>query len=86
MGLVTKVVADDTVDAEAAALAARMARHSGAALRITKQALRTGFHRPVPEALGEIQRLYIDTLMHTRDANEGLEAFLAKRQPVWEHR
>jgi len=86
MGLVTKVVSDDAVDAEAAALAARMARHSGAALRVTKQALRTGFHRPVPEALGAIEQLYVDTLMQTRDANEGLEAFLAKRQPEWEHR
>jgi 1,4-dihydroxy-2-naphthoyl-CoA synthase len=24
--------------------------------------------------------------MQTRDANEGLVAFLAKRQPQWEHR
>jgi enoyl-CoA hydratase/carnithine racemase len=24
--------------------------------------------------------------MRTRDANEGLAAFLAKRQPRWEHR
>jgi cyclohexa-1,5-dienecarbonyl-CoA hydratase len=85
MGLVAKVVPDDTVDTEAAALAARMARHSGAALRITKRALRVGFHRPVPESLQEIGKLYVDTLMRTRDANEGIEAFLAKRQPVWTH-
>ena len=30
-------------------------------------------------------RLYLDTLMQTRDANEGLAAFLAKRTPEWEH-
>jgi enoyl-CoA hydratase/carnithine racemase len=36
--------------------------------------------------LGEVERLYVDRLMHTRDANEGLVAFLAKRKPHWEHR
>ena len=27
----------------------------------------------------------VDRLMATRDANEGLVAFLAKRKPHWEH-
>ena len=31
-------------------------------------------------------RLYLDELMATRDAGEGLAAFLAKRRPNWEHR
>jgi cyclohexa-1,5-dienecarbonyl-CoA hydratase len=86
MGLVTKVVEDDTVDDAAAALAARFARHSGASLRITKRALRAGFDRPAGEALAEVERLYISDLMRTKDANEGIQAFLAKRPPVWEHR
>ncbi len=36
--------------------------------------------------LSEVERLYLDRLMQTRDANEGLVAFLAKRKPHWEHR
>jgi len=28
----------------------------------------------------------LDELMETHDANEGLAAFLARRQPHWEHR
>jgi len=28
----------------------------------------------------------LDKLMATRDANEGLQAFIEKRQPRWEHR
>ena len=42
--------------------------------------------RDVRHRLGEVERLYIDRLMQTRDANEGLVAFLAKRKPHWEHR
>ena len=40
----------------------------------------------VQARLAEVERLYLDRLMTTRDANEGLDAFLAKRQPAWEHR
>ena len=32
------------------------------------------------------ERLYLDRLMKTHDANEGLAAFLARRNPAWEHR
>ena len=42
--------------------------------------------RDVRHRLAEVERLYLDRLMQTRDANEGLVAFLAKRKPHWEHR
>jgi cyclohexa-1,5-dienecarbonyl-CoA hydratase len=42
--------------------------------------------RDVRRRLAEVERLYLDGLMATRDANEGLLAFLAKRKPNWEHR
>ena len=41
--------------------------------------------RDVRHRLAEVERLYLDRLMQTRDANEGLVAFLAKRKPHWEH-
>ena len=37
--------------------------------------------RDVRHRLAEVERLYLDRLMTTRDANEGLVAFLAKRKP-----
>ena len=85
-GLVAQVVPDDEVDVAALALAGRWACHSGAALRVTKRALRGGTARPVAEALDAVGRTYVDDLMRTRDAVEGLAAFGAKRRPVWEHR
>jgi cyclohexa-1,5-dienecarbonyl-CoA hydratase len=85
-GLVTRVVPDDQVEAEARSLAERFARHSAAALRAAKRALRVAMDRPVSEALAAAERLYLEDLMGTHDATEGLEAFLAKRAPAWEHR
>jgi len=35
--------------------------------------------------LAAVERLYLQGLMSTRDANEGLAAFLARRAPAWEH-
>jgi cyclohexa-1,5-dienecarbonyl-CoA hydratase len=36
--------------------------------------------------LNAVEHLYLQGLMSTRDATEGLQAFLAKRAPRWEHR
>jgi cyclohexa-1,5-dienecarbonyl-CoA hydratase len=62
-------------------LAAKSASSLGFAVRAAREAL-------VPEVKGRIAALekrYLEGLMASRDANEGLAAFLAKRQPVWEH-
>jgi cyclohexa-1,5-dienecarbonyl-CoA hydratase len=85
-GIVLRVVADDSVEIEALQLAGKIARHSGAALRITKKALRAGISDHRAAALKDVGRIYVDELMQTEDAVEGLQAFLDKRKPVWKHR
>ena len=85
MGL-AQVVFDDP---EAAALAyfdQHLAGKSAAALACAVAAVRGAMIRDVRQRLAEVERLYVDRLMATRDANEGLVAFLAKRKPNWEHR
>jgi cyclohexa-1,5-dienecarbonyl-CoA hydratase len=85
-GLVARVVPDERVDDEALALAARIARHSAAALRVAKSSLRTPARRHAEsEALAAAGRHYADELMITADATEGLTAFLEKRTPTWTH-
>jgi len=40
----------------------------------------------VKAKLQTLEQTYLDELMATRDAVEGLEAFIAKRPAKWEHR
>jgi cyclohexa-1,5-dienecarbonyl-CoA hydratase len=67
-------------------LAKRIARHSAAALRLTKQALRGRDTERQREALAHAGAVYLDDLMQSHDALEGLEAFMEKRPPTWSHR
>ena len=76
-------------DPEAAALAwfdEHLAPRSAAALACAVSAVRAPRVRELRERLADVERLYLQRLMTTRDANEGLAAFLERRTPVWEHR
>ena len=84
LGLVTSVSAD----AETAALAyfdQHLAGKSASSLACAVAAARGGYLLEVRRRINEVERLYLDRLMQTRDANEGLAAFIAKRPPKWEH-
>ena len=84
LGLVTSVSADP----EAAALAyfdQHLAGKSASSLACAVTAARGGYLPEVRRRIAEVERLYLDRLMQTRDANEGLAAFIAKRPPKWEH-
>lgn len=81
-GLVTEVAANP----EAAALDyfdKHLAPKSASSLRFAVRAARGALVQRVAARLAEVERLYLDELMSTRDAVEGLEAFLAKRPAQW---
>ena len=84
-GLVWNVVPDAEVEAAALELASRMARHSAAALRNAKRALREATAQARAHALHKAGRIYVDELMKTHDALEGLKAFTEKRKVEWKH-
>ena len=85
MGLV-QIVADDPEVAALAYFERHLAGKSAAALACAVTAARGAMIPEVRRRLNEVERLYLDRLMQTRDANEGLVAFLGKRKPKWEHR
>jgi cyclohexa-1,5-dienecarbonyl-CoA hydratase len=62
---------------------AQLATKSAAALRHATRACRTALRKEVESLLPELERQYLESLMQTHDAVEGLQAFLDKRQPVW---
>jgi cyclohexa-1,5-dienecarbonyl-CoA hydratase len=85
IGLV-HTVADDPELAALAYFERHLAGKSAAALACAVAAARGAMIADVRRRLVEVERLYLDRLMATRDANEGLVAFLGKRKPKWEHR
>ena len=84
-GLANEIAADP----ETAALdyfEKHLADKSAASLAIAVRAVRAPFADRARARLDEVEALYLEKLMTTRDANEGLRAFIDKRQPNWEHR
>jgi cyclohexa-1,5-dienecarbonyl-CoA hydratase len=66
--------------------ATHLAPKSAAALRHAAAAARLGLLAHVRATLPQLERLYLDDLMLTHDAAEGIDAFLAKRPPSWKDR
>ena len=60
-----------------------LAQLSASSLRLAVRAARTGFSAQVQERLAAVETLYLQDLMRTQDATEGLTAFIAKRPPEW---
>lgn len=76
-------------DPEAAAMSwieTHLAAKSASSLRLAVRAARAGFVARVVARLDEVEALYLGKLMSTRDAVEGLNAFLARRPAKWENR
>ncbi len=85
LGLITLVVPDEALKEEGEKLIATLAGLSAPVLRLAKKATLGPVRRLFSRSLEEVERLYLQDLMKTRDAHEGLAAFLEKRVPVWRH-
>ncbi len=85
LGLVV-AIADDPEAAAVAWFTEYLADKSGAALRRAARAARLDLAERVRAKLARVEQLYLEDLMSTRDAVEGVKAFLAKRPARWEHR
>ena len=85
-GLITRVVPDDKLEAEAATLVRRFQDGSAPLLQLTRRAVAQGLSLPPDEAIRHAEDVYLNQLMATQDAEEGLRAISEKRKPVWENR
>lgn len=84
-GLVQRVVPDAQLEEAALEIASRITRHSAATLRVAKRMMSGGEAESLQAAFDRAGRIYVDELMNTRDAVEGLQAFMEKRRPSWNH-
>jgi enoyl-CoA hydratase/carnithine racemase len=82
LGLVTRVVPDERLDAEVDGLAAHLARLSPAALRLGKEAIYAMTEMEYGAALRYLREMIV-LAASTDDAREGVQAFFEKRSPVW---
>jgi cyclohexa-1,5-dienecarbonyl-CoA hydratase len=86
LGLVNYVVPSNELEQKTSELLARLRNLSAAALELTKRAIDLGRGRSLDAALKEVENLYLDELMKTHDASEGVNAFIEKRKPEWKNR
>jgi cyclohexa-1,5-dienecarbonyl-CoA hydratase len=84
-GLVNEV-ADDPCAAALSYFETHLSGKSAASLALAVRAAHEPFADLARARLDDVEALYLEKLMATRDANEGLTAFIEKRQPRWEHR
>jgi len=85
MGMAREAAADP----ERAALAyfdEHLKPKSASSLRCAVKAARFDFAARVRAKIETVERIYLDQLMTTHDALEGLEAFLGRRAAQWQHR
>jgi enoyl-CoA hydratase/carnithine racemase len=84
-GLVNRVVPADRLDSEIACLTASICAKSAAAVRMGKQL----FYQQLEMGLDAAYQLAGETMacnMMCDDAAEGIDAFMQKRKPEWQHR
>ena len=60
-----------------------LSKLSASSLRMARRASRWQMHRMMRQGMDELEQFYLDELMSTHDAAEGIRSFVEKRKPVW---
>ena len=86
MGLVSRVIPEADFEEKSERFLSKLAKNSGLVMSLTKKAILAGLGKPATESLELADAIYVDELMVTEDANEGLKAFIERRAPEWKER
>jgi cyclohexa-1,5-dienecarbonyl-CoA hydratase len=86
IGLTTQSASENELDSMVGQTLERLRVLSPAALALTKKAVYAWDAIHFDKGLARAERIYLEELMKTADAQEGIRAFLEKRQPQWKSR
>jgi cyclohexa-1,5-dienecarbonyl-CoA hydratase len=86
LSLANAAVSDAEVGSKVSEIITHLATLSPAALAATKKALYVWDAMHFDKGLARAEKIYLDELMQTEDAREGIQAFLERRAPKWKNR
>jgi cyclohexa-1,5-dienecarbonyl-CoA hydratase len=85
LGLVNKVVPETSLVQEVNGFIGKFTKLSGIVLKLAKEATLAGLNDDMDMGLQTIEKIYLNKMMKTHDAMEGLKSFLEKRKPTWKN-
>ncbi len=83
IGLATGAARAEELDSAVNDATARLAKLSPAALQMAKKAFYVWDAIHLDKGLARAEKIYLEELIETADAKEGIQAYMEKRQPVW---
>jgi cyclohexa-1,5-dienecarbonyl-CoA hydratase len=86
IGLVSRALPADKIDAEVEKWIQFLKGFSTPVLRLARRAIADAAYMPFSEGLRHVEEVYLNQLMSTEDSKEGVRALRERRQPVWKHR
>jgi cyclohexa-1,5-dienecarbonyl-CoA hydratase len=83
MGLANRAVPGEDLDAVVNHTVQELSKLSSAGLSVTKKAFYAWDAMHFDKGLARAEKIYLEELMKTADAQEGIRAFMEKREPKW---
>ena len=86
IGLITRALPTQTLEGESTKWIEFLRSFSTPVVQLARQAISEAASMPFEKALRHVEGIYLNQLMYTEDAKEGVKALLERRQPQWKNK